>query len=92
MLQQGTKICISNNNWEETLLNTTRVLANFPYAIRRDFGGQTLDRPPGDSVAQMGVCIVITTWQEGSLRIRVNCPQLPPNIKTQRGPDKVPAA
>lgn len=30
VFQQGTKICISNNNWEESLVNTIRVLANFP--------------------------------------------------------------
>lgn len=56
MLQQGTKICISNNNWEETLVDTIRVPANFPpCTIRRDFCGQTLDRQLGNSVAQMGV-------------------------------------
>lgn len=44
MLRQGTKTCISNNNWEETLVNTIRLPANSPYTIRirREFGGQTL--------------------------------------------------
>lgn len=49
VLRQGIKMRTSNNNWEETLVNTIRVLANFPRTTRREFGGQTVDKGPADS-------------------------------------------